>query len=125
MEKITLTDVLAGCIDHCGWCVHQCPEEDKYRILVTRLKLQAEFNKLFLSVYLQLSDRSSNTIKIISILFNKFALNYQRRESVRIKNLRKKELNVDDFKKLPGCSQIFHISQILNETYLNNPYGIE
>jgi hypothetical protein len=125
MEKITLTDALAGCLDHCGWCVHHCPEADKYGILVTCLKLQSEFNKLYLSVYSLLSNRSTETIKIISILFNKIALNYQRRENEQIKNLRMKELSADDFEKLPGCSQIFQISQILNETYLNNLYGIE
>lgn len=125
MNKLTFTDALAGCADHCGWCVHQCPEEDKYEILVTCLKLQSEFNKLYQSVYLQLSDGSAETIKNFSILFNKTALNYQRRENERIKNLRMKELSADDFRKLPGCSQIFHISQIVNETYLQKQYGNE
>jgi hypothetical protein len=125
MEEITLTNALAGCIDHCGWCVHQCPEEDKYGILVTCLKLQSEFNKLYLSVYLQLSDRSAYTIKNLSILFNKLAVNYQRKENERMKDLGKKELSADDFGKLPGCSHIFQISQILNETYVNKLYGNE
>jgi hypothetical protein len=125
MVNMTLTDTLSGCVDHCGWCLHQCPEEDKYEILVTCLKLQSGFNKLYLSVYLQLSDRSADTIKNFSTFYSKFALYYQRRENVQIKNLGKKELNTEDFEKLPGCSQIFHISQILNETYLNKLYGNE
>lgn len=125
MKKISITDALAGCVDHCGWCVHQCPEEDKYEILVACLRLQSEFNKLYLSVYLQLSDSSADTIKNHSVLFNKIALNYQRRENKKIKNLRIKESSADDFRKLPGCSQIFHISQVLNETYLNKRYGNE
>jgi hypothetical protein len=125
MENMKLTDTLSGCVDHCGWCLHQCPEEDKYGILVTCLKLQSEFNKLYLLVYSQLSDRSVDTIKNFLTFFSKLALNYQRRENVRIKNLGKKELNTEDFEKLPGCSKIFHISQIINETYLNKLSGNE
>ena len=69
MEDITLIENLADCTASCGWCVHQCKDEDKYEMLFICINIQREYMSVCRTVNLILGDNGSDFMKRIMEIF--------------------------------------------------------
>jgi len=112
VNQKSLIDSLKDCTYSCGWCITNCPDEDKYEMLVTCINIQKEIVQVGNIVYRILSDRFFKTMKIITILLETFAAEIQKRHITVNYNFNA-EHNSGDNRRLPGCSQIFTIAQSL------------
>jgi hypothetical protein len=117
MKNISLVEALENCADACGWCVHQCPDKDKYDMLVYCISIQKEFLAVGSLVNNILSGRSEVTMKKIFKFFEIIAGYFQENNSTGNKNDFREAGNSKDGLRLPGCSQIFMVSQSLGQIY--------
>jgi hypothetical protein len=117
MNSLSLIEALENCTDSCGWCVHHCSDEDKYEMLVLCIRIQNEFLIVDRIVNKILSNRSEVSMKKIFRLFEAIAsyllVNHSLENKSNFSEAGKKEESL----KLPGCSQIFKISQSLGQMY--------
>ena len=84
MEEIKLNDALKNCSKSCGWCTHQCPDEDKYEMLVYCIQIQKEFLAIGKLLREIIGEKSVKVVKDIGTLFE-----------LIIYDLHKKKLIVD------------------------------
>lgn len=117
MKSLSLIEALENCTDRCGWCVHHCPDEDKYEMLVSCIRIQKEFLAIGSIVNKILSKRSKSSMKKIFKLFATIADYLQTKHSSDDKRNFAETGNKGEALRLPGCSQIFMISQSLRHMY--------
>jgi len=117
MNSLSLIEALENCTDSCGWCAHHCPDEDKYEMLVSCIRIHKEFLIVGTIVIKILSNRSGDSMKKIFKLFETIADYLQAKHSVENKRNFREARKTKDALRLPGCSQIFVISQSLGQMY--------
>jgi hypothetical protein len=118
MEPVSLEEALNSCSNSCGWCVHQCPDKDKYEMLIYCIRIQKEFISVGKMTRLILNDKADKFNKEIFKLFEVIANDFQERDPM-IKKNNSRGKNLMDVSKLPGCSQIFLVAQSIQQTVLN------
>jgi hypothetical protein len=119
MNDLSLIETLASCTDPCGWCIHQCPDHDKYEMLVTCLRVQKGFLIVSQTVNKILAGRSRGAMEKILMLFEILADNLQG-EHIQINKISfNAEHKPENVWRLPGCSQILLVAQTLEQIYLN------
>jgi hypothetical protein len=107
------------CTASCGWCVHQCSDEDKYEILVFSLQIQKECLLICKTINLMLGGTAPESVHNVIELFKKLAIHVQDKSGAS----KTKELIPGSVeRKKPGCSQIFLIAQMLEQSCLNQSY---
>ena len=115
MSDTTLIEALLDC-KTCGWCDHQCVDEEKYDVLVYCISIQKECVEILREVNLILSRGAYNSSKEITKLFEILTENVQ-------KNIKSTNIGVSKFvhkpeeNLKPGCSQIYLISQLLEQSF--------
>jgi hypothetical protein len=118
MEDISLIEALKSCTTGCSWCVHHCPDEDKYENLVTCIRIQKGLLVICKMAGSILDDKTSLFMKKLIKIFEK--LSEVLLEEWKTHNVSAPRLgyNYEISNKLPGCSHIFLVSQLLEQTYL-------
>ena len=117
MNSLSLIEALENCTDSCGWCAHHCPDEDKYEMLVSCIRIQKEFLIVGSTVNKILSDKSNDSMKKIFKLFEFIADYLQMIHDADNKRNFRGVKKSEDGLRLPGCSQIFVVSQSLGQMY--------
>jgi hypothetical protein len=116
MSRIFLETITYGA-DACRWCVQQCPDEEKYEILVTCISIKNEFSLICRRINLVLGKTSPDFLKNIIAQFEKVSERIET-EPVLGKSIRLAE-SAEEKWRLPGCSQIFLVAQSLGQNDLN------
>ena len=103
--------------DTCGWCDQNCPDEEKYEMLVTCIRIQNEFAIIGRKVSLMLGRTSPAFLQRIINLFKIFT------DHIKPKQLKERSKithnNSEKEWRLPGCSQIFLVAQSLEQININ------
>ncbi len=116
MSDLSLIEALSDCTTSCGWCVNHCMDEEKYGVLVYCISVQKECVEILREVNLILSNQAPNSIKEITELFEILSENVQK--NIKTTNTyTTKFMNKPKENLKPGCSQIFLISQLLEQSF--------
>ena len=119
MKHISLIEALTDCTTTCGWCLNECPDEDKYETLVNCIRFQKECLTLFKTVYSILAGGASECIGKINNLLEALAENVQKDSGITNTHTSKSMHSPQQGMKKPGCSHIFQIAQLLEQSYFN------
>ncbi|HEY7751285.1 MAG TPA: hypothetical protein VH917_03250 [Ignavibacteriaceae bacterium] len=122
VKDISFLNALADCTSSCGWCVHRCPDKDKYEILVLCIKLQNEFAKIWKNINSILPGRIDLLGRNLLDVFTNLAEMEHRAAEDQKRILFSKTISEKAW-QMPGCSQIFMLANILDRTYLNGATG--
>ena len=118
MKEFSFIDLLRDGTDFCEWCQYPCIDEDKYEMLILCITVQREFFSIYNLAYLFLGPQASGLTKSIMKIFEKLMEDIrQKAETVIDKSNRR----VNELKNF-GCSQLFLISQQIEESYLNKSF---
>ena len=100
----------------CTWCIKNCSDNEKYEILVAGIKIRNEFSLIIRTINLMFGANATRIAGQIFCVFESQAdliHNYIKQEEPNLSECSKEEW------KLPGCSQIFNITQLIEQTYSN------
>jgi hypothetical protein len=122
LKHVSLIDALTDCSTSCGWCVHQCPDEDKYEMLVTCIRIQKECAAICMMINSILAERASDSTKKIFYVFEILTENLQKSQGTATKNTLRLKDKPEKERKKPGCSKIFQIALFIEQSYLNEQY---
>ncbi len=116
MRNISLIEALSDCTTSCRWCDNHCIDEEKYDVIVYCISIQKECVEILRKVNLILSHKASNSLREITELFEILSENVQK--SIKTTNISSLEfVNKPEENLKPGCSQIFLISQLLEQSF--------
>jgi len=125
MKDISLIEALTGSAAGCEWCIHQCPDEDKYENLLSCIRIQKGLLVICKMACSILDDKTSLFMKKLIKIFEKLSevlLGELKTHDVSAPRL---SYNYLRSRKLPGCSHIFLISQSLEHDIISRIYDIE
>ena len=125
MKDLSLIEALTNCTDSCGWCVQHCPDKVKYDMLVSCIRIQKEFLCISSTVNEILAGRSSSSMKKIFVLFEIIADDLHTKHLSDNQKVFNSARELENSWRLPGCSQIFMLSQSLRQVYLNEFSKVE
>jgi hypothetical protein len=120
MKDFLLTEIIKDAGDFCEWCTLPCKDEDKYEMLIICINIQRECLLICRTVnsILGVSDFMKRVIEIFEMLSEDV-----RRQSEAITS--KGSAVNKSFRRNnnAGCSHIFSIARLLEQSYLNSSYN--
>ena len=119
MKDISLFEALQDCTATCGWCIHHCPDVDKYDILVLCIRLQKEFINIWKNINSILPGRTNSIENLMLGVFTKLSEIEHRTAEKQKRFLTPYSNKSENILRMPGCSQIFLLAQSLEETLWN------
>jgi hypothetical protein len=122
LKHVSLIDALTDCSNSCGWCVHHCPDEDKYEMLVTCIRIQKECAAICMTINSILADRAPDSMGKIFYVFEMLTENIEKSRETTTKNKIRLTDKPKKEQKKPGCSQIFQIALSIEQNYVNEQY---
>ena len=120
MRDFLLTEIIKDAGDFCEWCTLPCKDEDKYEMLIICINIQRECLLIFRTVnsILGVSDFMRRVIEIFEMLSEDV-----RRQSEAITSNGSAVNELVRRNNKTGCSQIFNVAGLIEQSYLNRSFN--